>query len=97
MRRAAKVDGHHALIVKRLREVGCDVLSLAGVGVGVPDLLVHRAGRLYLCEIKRPAGTRGGRSEDGQKLGEAQIKFAQRWPVHVVMSVADALHVIGVQ
>ena len=53
MRRAAQVDGNHAEIVTALRSVaGVSVCSLAGLGDGVPDLLVGARGLSYLCEVK---------------------------------------------
>ena len=45
MRRAARTDSNHEEIVKALRAVGATVQSLAGVGHGVPDLLVGYQGK----------------------------------------------------
>lgn len=89
MRRASKVDRNHQAIVEALRQVGCEVLSLARVGSGAPDLLVLFRGQLYLFEVKM------GR----EKLREAQIAFARRWypAVSLVRSVDDALAAIGAQ
>lgn len=95
MRRAAKIDAHQRAIVAAFQSVGCDVLSLAAMGKGVPDLLIHRAGRLVLCEVKRPAGPRGGKSRSGQKLNADQAAFAQRWPVYVVETPEGAVRVVG--
>jgi len=44
MRRTAKVDANHREIVDALRRIGAGVQSLAGVGNGVPDLLVYFRG-----------------------------------------------------
>ena len=51
MRFAARVDGNQTAIVAALRKAGCNVLSLAAIGRGCPDLLVHRAGLIYLILI----------------------------------------------
>jgi hypothetical protein len=69
MRRAAKVDANHAAIVAALRRAGCSVQSLAGVGFGVPDLLVGVRGKMYLLEVKRP----------GEDLRESQVEWNSKW------------------
>ena len=93
MRRAARVDANQPAIVAALRAAGCDVQDLSKVGNGVPDLLVQRAGVIYLLEAKRPAGPQGGLK--GRLLTEKQIAFRQRWPVHTVRSPHEALHAVG--
>lgn len=87
MRRAAKVDGNHAEIVRALRSAGCSVLSLASLGRGVPDLLVVRGRDYWLAEVKLP----------GKPLRPLQEAFRQSWggPVQVVYSVDDALRMVG--
>jgi len=85
-RRAARVDANHAEIVGCFRACGCDVQSLAAVGCGVPDLLVHQrsTGKLWLVEVK------DGRKPPSQRgLTVAQVEFHAIWPVHVVMRVED--------
>lgn len=96
MRRAAQVDTHQAAIVRSLRAIGCSVQSLARIGDGCPDLLVARAGRMWLLEVKAPLGAEGGRSTDGQKLSALQQDWHQRWraPVHVVRTVQEAFAVV---
>ena len=92
MRRAAKVDGNQAAIVTALEAAGCAVQSLAGVGAGVPDLLVwaptHAGlwGKYYLIECK-----------DGSSFTPAQKKWHASWPgpAHVANSVEDALLIVG--
>ena len=52
-RRASRLDDNHGEIVTALRSVsGVSVSSLAGLGDGVPDLLVGARRVNYLCEIK---------------------------------------------
>ena len=88
MRRAAKVDANHPEIVAALRDYGCEVLSLAKIGKGCPDLLVYRTGRMYLLEVKH------GKAKAKGDTKEAQATFAQRWPVTVVRSIEDAIEAV---
>jgi hypothetical protein len=85
MRRAAKIDENQAAIKEALEAAGCAVQSLAGVGLGVPDLLVWRD-RYYLIECKA-----------GSKFTPAQKKWHAEWPgpAFVANSVADALLIVG--
>jgi hypothetical protein len=90
--RVARRDENEASIVTALERCGCLVQRLdAGTG-GVPDLLVERAGRLFLLEVKssaRAAKAKGATSE-------RQAAFRRRgWPVHVVLSPVDALRAVG--
>lgn len=80
-RRAARVDANHGEIVAEFRRLGCAVESLAGVGKGVPDLLVCAHGRNELVEVKTEKG----------KLTEDQVKWFEKWPVtvHVVRDTLD--------
>ena len=96
MRRAARVDENQNSIVKALRAHGCDVLSLAAVGKGCPDLLVSRPyypHHLSLLEIKNP-----DQDPNKRKLKPAQLKFHAEWkgPIHVVTSVQEALDAVGI-
>ncbi len=86
--RAAKVDQNHPEIVAALRDCGCEVLSLAKIGKGCPDLLVYRTGRMYLLEVKH------GKAKTNKDTAEAQKTFAQRWPVTVVRSIEDAIEAV---
>jgi hypothetical protein len=54
LRRAARVDGNQAEIVKALRAIGASVQHLHAVGQGCPDLLAALAGRNVLLEVKDP-------------------------------------------
>lgn len=95
MRRAAKVDGNHATIVKALRDAGCGVLDLSAVGKGCPDLLVHsptHPWEMRLLEIKD-----GAKSASRRTLTPAQVKFHAEWKgwIHTVTSVDEALKAVG--
>lgn len=89
MRRAAKVDANHRSIVELFRSCGANVLSLAPMGQGVPDLLVNVDGRLALVEVKD-----GAKRPSKRRLTPAEAEFAQSWPVIVVESDTDALRVL---
>lgn len=80
MRQRARVDGNHAEIRSRLRELGADVHDLSRAGGGVPDLLVHYRGRLALVECKTLSG----------KLTEEQEAFHRIFPVRVLRSPVEA-------
>lgn len=93
MRRAAHLDGNHGEIVAALRAVGCLVQSLAGVGDGVPDLLVGYRRQVWLLEIKD-----GAKVPSKRKLTPAEQEWHSRWagyPVRVVESVTEALAAVG--
>jgi Holliday junction resolvase len=74
MRRAARTDSNQEEIVKALRAVGATVQSLAGVGHGVPDLLVGYQGKTILMEIKD-----GTKSPSKRELTEDQVKWIDSW------------------
>lgn len=85
-RRAARVDANHAEIVAEFRRLGCAVESLAGMGKGVPDLLVCMHGRNELVEVKTEKG----------KLTPDQVKWFGAWPtpVHVARSTEDVAQLV---
>ena len=82
MRLAARIDRNHLQIALALRKMGWQVFSLAGVGRGVPDLLISKHGYTALVEVKR---------DDKAKLTPAQIKFHASWAgkIYVVRSLGD--------
>jgi len=77
-----KIDTKQTAIVTGLRKVGCEVISLAMVHNGCPDLLVNKAGNLTMLEVKDSAKS---------KLTPHQEYFHQRWPVHVVTNLDEAI------
>jgi hypothetical protein len=90
--RVARRDENEASIVTALERCGCLVQRLdAGTG-GVPDLLVERAGRLFLLEVKSSARAAKAKGDTADR----QAAFRRRgWPVHVVLSPIDALRAVG--
>lgn len=109
MRRAARLDDNHRTIADGLEARGHQVRSLAGVGDGVPDLLVgarrptvrYLYGRpmrdfdrvLMVLEIKRTRNLRG----DLEPLTPLEEKFHRKWkgwPCFVVGSLDQAIAVV---
>ena len=85
MRRAAKIDANQPAIVEALRSVaGVSVCSLAGLGDGVPDLLVGARGLSYLCEVKD-----GEKSPSRRMLTPDQRRWIERWTGSEVRILTD--------
>lgn len=84
-----KADANQAEIIDALMLVGCSVTWIEGIReAGVPDLLVGRAGRTYLLEVKGKKG----------RQTESQIGWYIRWrgdPVVVVRTIEEALTAVG--
>jgi Holliday junction resolvase len=94
MRIAARVDKNHFEVVSALRAAGATVQSLAGVGKGVPDLLVGHQGHTLLMEVKD-----GDKSPSQRKLTEDQLKWHREWnggTLAVVDGPEAALRALGV-
>jgi hypothetical protein len=89
VRHTHRVDGNQDEIVQGLRKAGCSVLSLTTLGQGVPDLLVARAGQMWLLEVKASGG----------QLRDSQSKFSREWsaPVTTVRSLDAALWTVGLR
>lgn len=89
MRYAARVDRNHREIAQALQAVGCSVQSLHREGEGVPDLLVGRAQKNVLIEVKI------GRGE----LNPIQVSWHRAWrgQVAIARSVDEALRIAGVR
>lgn len=87
--RAARVDANQAEIVGGLQACGMLVQSLAKMGQGVPDLLVHWPARktLAILEVKNPK-----RPPSKQRLTANQRTWhALGWPVVVVKTLEEAI------
>ena len=94
MRRAAKVDANQEQVVQALRAIGATVQSLAGVGKGVPDLLVGYQGKTLLLEVKD-----GNKPPSERRLTEDQLAWHGAWrggPLAVVDGPDAALRMLGV-
>ena len=92
--RAARVDQNHDQVVIALRSAGATVQSLAGVGKGVPDLLVGYKGQTLLMEVKD-----GFKPPSKRVLNEDQLRWHGSWnggALAVVDSPDAALRILGV-
>ena len=86
MRRAVKVDANHGEIVEALLSVsGVKVHSLAGVGCGVPDLLVGAEGLTWLVEIKD-----GSKPPSHRSFTPDQQRWIARWTGSAVVELTSA-------
>ena len=86
-RYAAKRDLNEPVIVQALEAVGCDVLQATDV-----DLIVGRAGKNYLVEVKRPKRATESRIRPIQK----RLRESWRGQYAIVTSVDEALRAVGV-
>ena len=92
--KAARIDRNHVEIVAALRKAGAFVFSLAGVGKGVPDLLIGYCGKTALIEIKD-----GAKPPSARRLTPDQLAWHGSWlggTLAVVDSVDAALRVLAV-
>lgn len=71
---AKRIDGNQQDIVKKLRKIGYSVCILSSMGKGVPDLLIGRAGKNYLIELKD-----GAKYESQQRLTPDEQKWHDAW------------------
>ena len=85
MRRAGKIDSNQRAIVQCLRDEGCTVHSLAGVGHGMPDLLIGFGFlHTYLVEVKN-----GEKPKSAQTLTPDQERWISNWQGHPVVILRD--------
>lgn len=94
VRRAARVDDNQGQIVDALRKAGATVQSLAGMGDGVPDLLVGFRCQTLLMEVKD-----GRKAPCEQRLTMFQANWHREWrggPVSIVTDVDGALRALRV-
>lgn len=90
MRSAARVDTAHPSVVRTFTRLGWQVLSLAALGKGAPDLLCcSPQATLHLVEVKSPSA----RTKPETKARQAA--FASRWPVIEIRTEADVLALHG--
>lgn len=92
-RRAAKVDGNQAEIVRGLRAADYLVSITSQLGNGYPDLNATKrtGGPVWIIEVKRP----------GEKLTEKEHAFHIAWRhcpyLIIIYSLEDALEKMGDQ
>jgi hypothetical protein len=96
-RRKHGLDRNHREIEDCLRAWGCSVQSLAGMGDGVPDLLVGRKvdgqPRNFVLEVKSDA-----KKDAAKQLRTNQRTWALSWrgQVATVRTVREALLAVGI-
>lgn len=83
-RRAAKTDANHAEIRQAFRALGCSVADTSAVGGGFSDLVVARAHKTCLVEVKD-----GSLPASRRKLTTEQETFRASW--HGVYAVVGSL------
>ncbi len=88
MRRARRVDANHREVVEALEHAGCSVLV---VNLEF-DILVGRAGKNYMLEIKD-----GKKPPSQQRLTDNARKLHNRWKgtISTVSSIDAALVAVG--
>ena len=76
-------DENHLEVCRQFQQLGFSTLTLADMGDNCPDLLISRAGRTALIEIK----------SDGGKLTPGQARFAKDWRgrCYLVRGIDDIL------
>ena len=92
--RRARTDANHAEIVNALRQAGAFVQSLAEIGNGCPDLLVSRAGKTYLLEVKDHS-----KPPSKRQLTLEQMRWHGAWrggALAIVCDVESALRAVEV-
>ncbi len=92
MRRAARTDANQSQIVQGLRDAGCTVAVLSGVGRGVPDIIAGIRGRNWFFEIKD-----GAKPPSARKLTPDEAAWFATWrgQANVVESLQEALNIIS--
>ena len=89
MRRAARTDSNQQAIVEALRAIpGCDVISLAPLGRGMPDILVGYRQFNFMVELKNPEYPNAHKD----RL-ERQQSFRDNWPGQC-MQASSVLEII---
>jgi Holliday junction resolvase len=86
---ARRTDANQTQIVRALRAYGFSVEILAGLGNGVPDLLVGGGGTTWLFEVKNLDGR-------GVRMTPAEVRFHTTWrgQVAVITDIQQAIEVI---
>ena len=73
MRLRARKDSNHVELVKVFRDMGAEVIDLAQLGDGIPDLLVTVGKAYCLVEIKD-----GSKPPSQQALTKDELTFHQK-------------------
>ena len=92
MRVRARKDENHAEIVRVIRDLGAQVIDIAQLGNGIPDLLVTTGNKTVLIEVKD-----GTKPPSKQALTEDEKEFHAFWrgELYVINSVDSAINLIN--
>ena len=86
--RARRTDTNHQAIVRALRKVGWHVTDASHVGNGFPDLVIAKAGRIVLVEVKD-----GARPPSERKLTALErmvhLAFAEQGVIVAIVASED--------
>ena len=94
--RWGKPDSVQPGIVTALRKAGAHVVILSGVGLGVADLAVLRAGKTTWIEVKSDAAAVKRKSLTAVRQAEFRDQAAAHGvTVHIVTTPEEALRAIG--
>lgn len=86
MRRAARVDSNHSVLIAAMRQYGAHVIDTSALD-GFVDAVVGFRGRTALVEFKRPPGPKGGTA--GRNLTPAQEKLHTTWTGGTLARITD--------
>lgn len=92
MRRAAKKDDNHNVIVAAFRSLGCGWFDTYQLGGGFPDGVAEINALTVLVEIKD-----GAKRPSERKLTPAEAVFHAEWrgPLVIVETVDDVLRLVN--
>lgn len=87
-----QIDRNQPSIVKELRKLGCSVAITSILGKGFPDIVVGRAGKNYLLEIKD-----GDKPPSARELTPDEKEFHSNWQgqITVINNIEEAIKIIG--
>lgn len=95
MKLRGRTDNNQTAIVKSLRASGALVQSLSNIGGGCPDLLVIRAGKVHLLEVKDEKQPPSKRRLTPHETAWHNAALAHGYAVATVESINDALRAVG--
>ena len=92
MRVRARKDANHTEIVRVIKDLGAQVIDIAQLGGGVPDLLVTTGNRTVLIEVKD-----GNKPPSKQVLTEDEKEFHATWKgeLYIINSIDSAIRLIN--
>ena len=86
-----RLDSNHVAVMRALRNVGMEPLSLANVGDGCPDIVVGFRGLNVLLEVKD-----GSKPPSERKLTAAEQEFQATWSGQICTVISPEAAVLAV-